>query len=72
MFTDRAADVISQVNLARQRREAQLAGEIRQRMLDETEQLQEFLLVTRIAIARATDQLAQLSDSSLLTDGVVQ
>lgn len=63
-FGERAMQVAQQVTVARERREQRLASEIRERLDGEEAQLQEYLLVTRIAIARATDQLAQLADAS--------
>ena len=60
-FIDRAELITAQVRSARENRETLLAGEIRQRMQQEMKQIQQYLLVTRIAIARATDQLAQVA-----------
>ena len=62
LFAYRAADIVVAVTEAQRSREVLLANEIRQRMMDEARQLQQYLLVTRIAIARATDQLAQVDD----------
>lgn len=62
LFQSRADDLLAQVNLARSSREELLAGEIRSRMQDEMQTIEKYLLVTRIAIARATDQLAMQSD----------
>ena len=58
VFIERSNDIVAQVREARQGREELLAGEIRARMQQEVQQLQQYLLVTRIAIARATDVLA--------------
>ena len=60
IFVDRAEALIASVEAARSAREELLAQEIRSRMLQEMRQVEEYLLVTRIAIARATDQLAQV------------
>ena len=60
IFHDRAADLLAQVSAARDQRETMLAGAIRGRMRDEADQVEQYLLVTRIAIARATDLLAQV------------
>lgn len=65
VFQDRAADITTMVNAARIGRESLLANEIRARMQQEMQQVQQYLLVTRIAIARATDQLALASVSGL-------
>ena len=57
-FTDRAdmltADVVDALN----HREIALAGELRRGMAREMKEVQKYLLVTRIGIARATDLLA--------------
>ncbi len=57
-FNDRAGAIIERVAQARRGREEMLASEIRTRMQQEMRQVQQYLLVTRIAIARATDLLA--------------
>ena len=57
-FLGRADELQLQVASARAGREQMLAQEIRGRMQDEMRQVEQYLLVTRIAIARATDQLA--------------
>lgn len=57
-FLSRAEDITAQVETARLNRENRLAGEIRARMQEEMRRVEQYLLVTRIAIARATDQLA--------------
>ncbi|MEM9624164.1 MAG: hypothetical protein AAF993_21170, partial [Pseudomonadota bacterium] len=61
-FLDRATVITAQVDTARTAREALLAREIRGRMQQEMLQVEQYLLVTRIAIARATDQLALVGD----------
>lgn len=58
LFVDRAEQISARVSSARLQREEMLAGEIRRRMQDEIRQVEQYLLVTRIAIARATDHLA--------------
>lgn len=58
IFADRAKDISAQVNLARENREIALAAELKRGMQREMREVQQYLLVTRIAIARATDQLA--------------
>ncbi len=60
VFLDRADEITAMVNAARNARETLLANEIRNRMQQEMQQVQQYLLVTRIAIARATDQLAAI------------
>jgi len=72
VFQDRAADITRMVNAARNSRETLLADEIRGRMQQEMEQVQQYLLVTRIAIARATDQLSVASTSGLQPGGLQQ
>lgn len=61
-FNERAEDLLAQVDRARVAREALLADEIRGRMQKEMAGIEKYLLVTRIAIARATDRLALRSD----------
>lgn len=63
LFVDRANDLIARVAASRTARETMLANEIRARMLKERQQVEEYLLVTRIAIARVTDQLALAGES---------
>lgn len=58
LFSDRARDIAAQVDQARQNRELALAAELKRGMQREMREVQQYLLVTRIAIARATDQLA--------------
>ena len=62
IFNDRATQLVARVDQAAQAREAYLAGQIKSRMQDEMRRVEEYLLVTRIAIARATDQLALAGD----------
>jgi hypothetical protein len=66
-FLERSDRLIARVAAARLDREELLAAEIRGRMEREMRQVQQYLLVTRIAIARATDLLAlapQATDSA--------
>ena len=58
VFLDRGDAITTKVNAARVNRETFLANEIRGRMQREMQQVEQYLLITRIAIARATDQLA--------------
>ncbi len=62
-FIDRANAISDQVRTARDRREVMLAQEVKAGMQREMRQVEQYLLVTRIAIARATDQLAIAGDS---------
>ena len=62
-FIVRADAITAQVAAARRHREEQLAFAIRDGMHREMEQVQRYLLVTRIAIARATDQLASRGEA---------
>ena len=62
-FIDRANAISDQVRTARDRREVMLAQEVKAGMQREMRQVEQYLLVTRIAIARATDQLAMAGDS---------
>lgn len=57
-FRDRAFDIADRVDTALTSRQEMLAQQIRRGMRGEQERLQQYLLVTRVAIARATDQLA--------------
>ncbi len=66
VFLDRAENITAKVHAARVNREAFLANEIRGRMQREMQQVEQYLLVTRIAIARATDQLAMAGMSGAL------
>ena len=63
-FTDRVAQLTAQMDTAIAAREQMLADEIRRGMERESDRVERYLLVTRIAIARATDQLALVSDAS--------
>ena len=57
-FSQRAEVIAAQVDSALVSRESMLAQEIRRGMQREKREVKEYLLVARIAIARATDQLA--------------
>jgi hypothetical protein len=57
-FADRADVLTSDVARALNAREVALAGELRRGMAREMKEIQQYLLVTRIGIARATDELA--------------
>ena len=57
-FAQRAEVIAARVDQALNGREEMLAAEIRRGMQREMLEVQEYLLVARIAIARATDQLA--------------
>jgi hypothetical protein len=57
-FTDRADMLTADVARALDAREVALAGELRRGMAREMKEVQQYLLVTRIGIARATDELA--------------
>lgn len=57
-FTDRADMLTADVAKALDAREVALAGELRRGMAREMKEVQQYLLVTRIGIARATDELA--------------
>ncbi len=57
-FTDRADMLTADVAKALDVREVALAGELRRGMAREMKEVQQYLLVTRIGIARATDELA--------------
>ena len=57
-FRVRAEGIAQAVAEARNARETMLARQIRQRLRNESGRVQQYLLATRIAIARATDQLA--------------
>ena len=58
VFTDRADVLTADVARALDAREVALAGELRRGMAREMKEVQQYLLVTRIGIARATDELA--------------
>jgi hypothetical protein len=57
-FSNRAADISVEVDTALSNREVALASQLKHGMQREMREVQQYLLVTRIAIARATDQLA--------------
>jgi hypothetical protein len=57
-FSDRASELRGKVDRALERREVALAHEIRRGIEREMREVQQYLLATRVAIARATDQLA--------------
>ncbi|MEM8768811.1 MAG: hypothetical protein AAGE43_15290 [Pseudomonadota bacterium] len=57
-LTDRADVLTADVSRALVAREVALAGELRRGMAREMKEVQQYLLVTRIGIARATDELA--------------
>ena len=63
-FSQRADVITAQVDDALRGREESLAFEIRRGMQREMREVQEYLLVARIAIARATDLLAQTEDDA--------
>lgn len=62
-FTDRADMLTADVVQALDQREVALAGELRRGMAREMKEVQQYLLVTRIGIARATDELAMGSET---------
>ncbi len=64
IFDDRAQTLIAQVDMAMGNRQEMLAQQLRRGMNLERDRLQQYLLVTRVAIARATDQLAALSSDT--------
>lgn len=57
-FQERADSISRAVEVALAQRESMLAAEIKSGMAREIQQIERNLLVTRIAIARATDRLA--------------
>ncbi len=57
-YAQRALHIVAQVDEALQQREQALAGLLRDRLNDETKRTEQYLFVTRVAIARATDRLA--------------
>jgi hypothetical protein len=63
VFTDRADVLTADVAQALNDREVALAGEIRRGMAREIREVQQYLLVTRIGIARATDELAMSAET---------
>ncbi|MEZ5551762.1 MAG: hypothetical protein R3E82_12790 [Pseudomonadales bacterium] len=62
MFADRARELRRDVDRARNAREIALADQLHQGLAKEQERLERYLLITRIGIARATDQLALAAD----------
>lgn len=60
-FSKRARDITGMVDVALRDREEWLAAEIHKGMNREKREVEHYLLITRIAIARATDQLAQVA-----------
>ena len=64
LFADRAQLLTARIDAAIADREAVLAREIRRGMEREAQQVEQYLLVTRIAIARATDQLGMNADQA--------
>ncbi|MCZ6855809.1 MAG: hypothetical protein O7G86_17995 [Gammaproteobacteria bacterium] len=68
-FSERAGDITRMVNDALLDREEQLAAEILKGMNREKREVEQYLLVTRIAIARATDQLAQVATAATNSSG---
>jgi len=62
-LADRADVITADVGRALNDRELALAGEIRRGMAREMREVQQYLLVTRIGIARATDALALGSET---------
>ena len=62
-FTDRADRLSAEVSSALDQRELALAGELRRGMAREMQEVQKYLLATRVGIARATDQLAIQTDT---------
>lgn len=63
VFADRADVITADVSRALNDREMALASEIRRGMAREMQEVQQYLLVTRIGIARATDALAMGPDT---------
>lgn len=57
-YAERALQIVAQVDTALQHRELALAGLLRERLNDESKRTEQYLFVTRVAIARATDRLA--------------
>ena len=68
-FSERARDITRLVDTALLSREERLAAEIRKGMHREEREVEQYLLITRIAIARATDQLAQVAPAVTNTNG---
>ncbi|MCZ6854434.1 MAG: hypothetical protein O7G86_11000 [Gammaproteobacteria bacterium] len=63
-FSERARDITRRVDAALIDREERLAAEIRNGMNRERAEVEQHLLITRIAIARATDRLAQVASAA--------
>jgi len=63
IFADRADMLTADVANALDARQVALAGELRRGMAREMKEVQQYLLVTRIGIARATDELAMGSET---------
>jgi tetratricopeptide (TPR) repeat protein len=63
-FTDRADSLSAEVSTALNHRELALAGELRRGMAREMKEVQKYLLVTRIGIARATDLLSMDTETA--------
>lgn len=61
-FSNRAAGLVARVDDALLRREEKLAVEIKRGMQREAEQVQQYLLTARIAIARTLDQYAVIDE----------
>ncbi len=61
-FSGRAGELRTSVDAALDHREVALAHQLRQGMAREMQEVQKYLLFTRIGIARATDQLSMDSD----------
>lgn len=59
-FTERAGLITADVSRALNAREVALASELRRGIAREMREVQQYLLVTRIGIARATDELAMV------------
>lgn len=68
-LNQRADKMHVQVGQAIEQREQILAQEIRKGMLQEQQQVKQYLLATRIAIARASDQLAVLDPALIQKQG---
>lgn len=63
LFSDRADMLTANVTRALTAREVALAGELKRGMAREMKEVRQYLLVTRIGIARATDELAMTADT---------
>jgi len=69
-FAQRADSIAARVDAALHGREESLAAELRRGIQSEMREVQEYLLVARIAIARATDLLAQTDETTVPIDGL--